>query len=138
MGTDPDPATADWVLVVEDEPDVREIICLILQEHGVRATGAADGLEALERARNSEPPGLVLLDLMMPRMDGWQFRAAQLSEPELAGIPVLVLSGDGNVEAKAGDLAAAGFLRKPVDLEVLVTTVHRHLRREGARRGSRT
>jgi two-component system response regulator MprA len=116
------------VLVVEDEPDIREIVCMVLEEHGMRAEGAGDGQEALAwLAGNQALPALIILDLMMPRMDGWQFREALARSPRLERIPVLVLSGDGHVEEKAQALGAAGYLRKPIGLEALLKNVEDQL-----------
>jgi CheY-like chemotaxis protein len=67
----------------------------------------------------------VLVDLMMPVMNGWEFRAALLEDPGLVDVPVVVLSGDGNVPTKASSMNATGFLRKPVDLALLLATVER-------------
>jgi two-component system, chemotaxis family, chemotaxis protein CheY len=119
-------APGDTILVVEDEPDIRDILCLILEDRGHHAIGAADGQDALDYLHHNPPPSLVILDLMMPRMDGWQFRAAQLADPRLASIPVLVLSGDGQVSTKAAALAAAGYIRKPVDLPDLLRSIDLH------------
>jgi two-component system response regulator MprA len=123
---------AEWVLVVEDEPDIRDIVGMILEQNGIHALGAADGLEALALLRSGRPaPALIILDLMMPRMNGWQFREAQTHDPRLAGIPVLVLSGDGRVAEKASALGAAGFVRKPADVAELLRNVVRYLGGEG-------
>jgi CheY-like chemotaxis protein len=126
-----------WILVVEDDDDIRAIVCMILEENGLSAVGARDGLEALERLRQGPPPAVVLLDLMMPRMDGWQFRKAQLLDPALNEIPVLVVSGDGRVEAKAASLGAAGYVRKPVGVDELIGSVERHRRLRDSRRPHR-
>src|SRR5258708_34276997 len=80
-------------------------------------------MEALEVLRASPKPDLILLDLMMPIMDGWQFRVAQKDDPELANIPVLALSADST--AKAAAIDAEAYLRKPVDYDTLVDTVDR-------------
>lgn len=112
------------MLVVEDDADIRDMIRQILELEGYPVQTAADGLDALAQIRR-ELPGLILLDLMMPAMNGWEFRAAQLEDPRLAAIPVVVLSGDGTVAAKAGSLKAAGFLKKPVELSQLLETVGR-------------
>lgn len=115
------------VLVVEDDRDVRDTVIEALEDVGIPAHGAADGAEALEvlRARSDRPPALVLLDLMMPVMNGTQFRERQLADPVLAAIPVVLLSADGSVDAKARALGTAGFLRKPVKLAVLLETAKR-------------
>jgi CheY-like chemotaxis protein len=117
--------TKSPVLVVEDDADIRDMISQILEFEGYPVRTASDGSDALEQIRDGGRPGLILLDLMMPVMTGWQFRAAQLEDPALADIPVVVISGDGTVAAKAGAMNAAGFLRKPVDLTTLLETVGR-------------
>jgi two-component system response regulator MprA len=112
---------------------------MILEEHGLVAEGAVDGLDALARLReHGAPPSLIVLDLMMPRMDGWQFRRAQKLDPRLAGIPVLILSGDGQTERKAAQLGAVGYLRKPVALDALVEMVSRLGRSSGGDQASRS
>jgi DNA-binding response OmpR family regulator len=106
------------VLVVEDEEDIRDTVAEALLDEGYDVVRACDGAEALEKLRACRP-GLVLLDLMMPRMDGWAFRAAQREDPAVSRIPVIVLSAEGKVTG----LDAAGFLRKPFELDELLTAV---------------
>lgn len=113
------------VFVVEDDADIRDMIREILELEGYSVRTASDGAKALEQIRLGEAPRLILLDLMMPGMNGWEFRSAQLDDPRLAKIPVIVLSGDGTVAAKAGNMNAAGYLKKPVDLSTLLETVSR-------------
>src|SRR5690242_7123757 len=94
-------AQSRTLLVVEDDADVREALIEVLADHGYFALAAANGREALEILRAEGPrPSVILLDIMMPVMDGQQFRAAQLEDPELAAIPVIVLSA----HAKVADL----------------------------------
>ena len=69
---------------------------------------------------------LILLDMMMPVMDGWGFRRSQLEGAAFAKIPVVVLTGDGRASAKAQAVGAAGYLKKPVDLDDLLALVARH------------
>jgi CheY-like chemotaxis protein len=116
---------------VDDEADIRDIICMVLEEHGARAVGAASGREALDLLCAGAPPRLVILDLMMPGMDGWEFRRTQLADPRVADVPVLVLSGDGSVERKAADLRAIGYLSKPFEFEELLHKVERFVQDEG-------
>jgi CheY-like chemotaxis protein len=71
-------------------------------------------------------PSVILLDLMMPVMDGWQFRTEQLRDPALAAIPVILISADGTVREKAAALSAAAFLRKPIDVEQLLALVRQY------------
>jgi CheY-like chemotaxis protein len=114
------------VFVIEDDPDIRDMITQILELEGYAVRSATDGSDALMQIRQGDGyPALILLDLMMPVMNGWEFRNAQLQDPGLAEIPVVVLSGDGTVAAKAGTMHANGFLKKPVDLNALLQTVER-------------
>jgi CheY-like chemotaxis protein len=111
------------VLVVEDDDDVRSALGLALVEEGFRVAGARNGQEALDYLHTHGRPRLILLDLMMPVMTGWQFRDAQRSEPGLATIPVIVLSADGNVKTKAASLDVSAVLSKPIDLHVLLNAI---------------
>jgi CheY-like chemotaxis protein len=110
------------VLIVEDDADIADTLAAILEQRGYRAETAADGAEALARLRHGPVPSLILLDLMMPVMDGIQFRRAQLAARELASIPVVVLTADAGQRPPLG---VAGWLLKPVDLDRLLDTVRR-------------
>jgi CheY-like chemotaxis protein len=112
---------AGCILVVDDERDIRDTIAELLADEGYAVEEAGDGAEALAKARDCHPV-VVLLDLMMPGMNGWEFRARQRGDPELAGIPVIVLSALGKVPA----LDAAAYLQKPFGLEDLLSAVKRH------------
>jgi CheY-like chemotaxis protein len=113
-------------MVVEDDFAVRETLQELLEDEGYGVTPASNGSEALLRLREpGDAPGLILLDLMMPVMDGWQFRDEMRRDPQLSGIPVVVMSADTGLEQKARELAAAGVLPKPVGLERLLETVRR-------------
>jgi len=100
---------------------------LILTAEGFVVVVAANGQEALGQLRAAPHPDLILLDLMMPIMDGWQFRREQAQDPSLSAIPVVVLSADGNVQQKAVSLHVAGYLQKPVDVESLLDIIQRQL-----------
>jgi CheY-like chemotaxis protein len=116
----------DLVLVVEDDRDVRESVIEVLADHGYGALGAGNGAEGLQLLRSAAPkPALVLLDLMMPVMDGRAFRAAQQGDPRLDAVPVVILSAHATADQAAVELGAAGFLQKPVSLEALLATVRR-------------
>ncbi len=117
-------AASDGVLLVDDDRDICETIQTILELYGYRVVTAGDGAEALALLRRGVRPCLILLDLMMPRMNGMQFREEQVRDPAFRAIPVMVLTGDGKAEAKAAALGVEG-LRKPVALEVLLKTVGR-------------
>ncbi len=77
------------VLLVEDNEDVRTAIAMLLRVEGSGVVEASDGTEALDQLHKGPPPCLILLDLMMPKTDGWQFRKAQVHDPSLAKIPVV-------------------------------------------------
>ena len=104
-------------LVVEDDHLIREAIAEALDEEGFEVVEAANGKEALDKL-HAERASLVLLDLMMPVMDGWQFREAQLHDPELSHIPVVVLSA-----VKDENVPAERHFSKPCDLDELLDTV---------------
>ena len=115
------------ILLVEDDPDIREAIQDVLTEEGYAVAVADTGLQALDRLRSGEPlPDLILLDLMMPVMDGWQFRAEQRQHPDWDAIPVIVLSAVGNTHEKADSIGALGCLRKPLDFDRLLQLVRQY------------
>ncbi len=114
------------VLIVEDDEDVREAIVEVLRDSRIRAVGACNGREALDRLRSGDKPCLILLDVMMPVMDGWEFRAAQSQDQSLCAIPVVVLTAHASAEETARVMRADGFLKKPVRLERLLATVRRY------------
>jgi two-component system chemotaxis response regulator CheY len=116
-------AGAGYILVVDDDDDIRLTIQQILEEAGYPALGAANGEEALTIIhREPQPPRLVLLDLMMPVMDGPRFQAKLAEDPGLAAVPVVVISAGASSHRHAG-VHAAGYLNKPVDLRTLMGTV---------------
>ena len=117
------------VLIIEDDPDLRDALSQLLSGEGYQVTTAADGREGLDRMGVPPRPGLVLLDLMLPQMDGFEFRVRQLEDPELAGIPVIVFSGGGDVERKVARLDVAASLMKPLDFGTLLDYVARCLPR---------
>ena len=116
--------TAASVMLVEDDPDIRTMVSQLLELEGWRVITFGNGGEALDSLRGGERPGLILLDLMMPKMNGWQFRAEQMRDSALSSIPVVVLSGDVR-GADTSAVHADGYLKKPIDLEVLIATVRR-------------
>ncbi|WP_437533453.1 response regulator [Sorangium sp. So ce726] len=112
------------ILVVEDDLDIRSILTQLLVFEGYDVEEAADGAEALALLRRDVPPALILLDLMMPIMDGWQLRAELQRDPALASIPVVIVSADVRVEQEASRLRVAGLLKKPLQIEPLLELVH--------------
>jgi two-component system response regulator MprA len=123
------------VLVVDDDRDIREAMADALEAEGYRVATASDGLDALRWLRSqpdeSAPASLILLDLMMPNMDGVAFRRELAQDGKLQSIPVVLLSADMSVGDKAKAMQAAGYVTKPVELEVLLEVIQRHLSSSG-------
>ena len=113
---------SDHILLVEDDPEARDEMAGVLRREGYAVVAAADGEEALEAVRR-EMPALILLDLMMPVMDGFEFRVRQMQDPALAEIPIIVLSGGWDLQRKAAALGATACLQKPVDPSRLLAMV---------------
>jgi CheY-like chemotaxis protein len=111
------------ILVVEDDAATSAAVSIVLRRQGYQVETACDGAEALARLGAGLRPALIVLDLVMPVMDGWAFRAAQLADPELAGIPVLVCSAADELPRRADLLRAAAVLSKPVEFAGLAHTV---------------
>lgn len=114
-------APAPRVLVVEDDSDLRESICAVLKDAGYTSWAAENGEVALERAR-AERPCVILLDLMMPIMNGWEFRSEQLKDPHISSIPVIIMTADDRAPEKAKTLHT-DYLRKPITLDALIELV---------------
>ncbi len=121
---------AAWphVLLVEDDTDTREVLRLILESDGMTVTPAHDGLHALERLeeihrRDPTTPCAIVLDYMMPRLSGAQFRARQLANPETADVPVIVVSAVSDLAARAAILRPFAVLQKPIDPDELTALV---------------
>ncbi len=110
------------VLVVDDDPDSRTLLELALAFAGYGVRTATNGAEALVAARR-DPPGVILLDLAMPVMDGFAFRAEQLRDPALAQIPVICVSGRHDAQQAAERLKVAACVGKPFDLDRLIAQV---------------
>ena len=115
------------VLIVDDDPDILEVTSFVLENEGFGIETARHGEEALQRLRVGTRPAVVLLDLMMPVMNGWQFLEEVAKDPSLKTIPVVVLTAATRVEV-AG---AVEVLQKPIDLELLIEVVARHARGAG-------
>jgi two-component system response regulator MprA len=116
------------ILLVEDDFDVREALTETLRDAGYTVDCACDGVQALDYLRAGARPGLILLDLMMPRMSGSEFRMLQKVDPVLCHLPVVLLTADARIEEKARALEAAGAIRKPIDLDLLLSTIERFSR----------
>ncbi len=114
--------TTRTILLVEDEPDIRASMREALESAGHRVIAASNGREALEMLRESPKPSMILLDLMMPVMNGWDFAEAVQSHPQHAGIPIVVVTALTQ-EADRRRIVARGVLTKPVDLDRLFHVV---------------
>lgn len=112
------------LLVVEDEENVRESVAALLEVEGYDVATADNGAQALSILRNDPDPfAAVILDLMMPQVDGWAFRARQRKQPAISDIPVVVLSGVDKLHRELEDLEPAAVLQKPVSVNELLATL---------------
>ena len=112
------------VLVTDDDPSIQGFLAEALADEGYEVRTASNGREALAILREWRPD-LILLDLMMPEMDGWAFRVAQRTMPDVSDVPVIVLSATRDLATKARDLEPAQIFSKPFDLEALLGTIER-------------
>jgi CheY-like chemotaxis protein len=118
------------VLVVDDDADLREVLRVALVADGYSVSTVANGREALDHLRSTADTCIIVLNLMMPVMDGIQFREGQLRDRALAWIPIVIVSGAVDGAPKARELGATMFVRKPIDLD----EVRRALRQIGCAR----
>ena len=113
------------LLLADDDPDIREVISLVLEPYGFQTIVARDGSEGLELARREHDLDLILVDLMMPLVNGAEMVGQLRADPKLRQIPIVVLSGDNSAQETALALGAAACLRKPVELAMLVATIEK-------------
>src|SRR5687768_12408790 len=111
------------ILLIEDDAALREITQFELESEGYTVYTAENGREGLERLETIERPGLILLDLMMPEMDGWEFLQVVKKTAALAAIPIVLVSA---FHAPPPDSPADAFLQKPVDLERLYALIKKY------------
>jgi len=115
------------ILIVDDDAGIRQIVTVFLEYKGYSAVSVANGAEALDYLQHSySRPQLIVLDLMMPVMDGGAFRHHQQQNPELAAIPVVVLSAAADIQEQAPTLRAAAYLPKPIDFDTLLALVEQY------------
>jgi two-component system, chemotaxis family, chemotaxis protein CheY len=115
------------ILIVEDDPDCLESLSEALRCGDYDVATARNGFEAMHYLETTNAPDLILVDLGLPVMDGWQLVREQQRRPTLAKIPVVLVSADPDVAERAAALAAAGYLRKPLDIDALLSVVGRAL-----------
>jgi len=111
------------ILVVEDDADIAEAMVAILEGEGYAVVHASDGEEALRVLRDGLRPSLIVLDLLMPRMDGLQFRRVQQSDPNISRVPVVVVSGVAYMVNEIRSMGVARWFQKPVDVDALLGAV---------------
>jgi two-component system response regulator MprA len=116
------------VLVVDDDEALREAMTAVLETEGFHTVGAADGQEAIDLLRGGVRPCVILLDLMMPRLDGEAFRRIQLRDDRMADVPVIVFSARPDAERIARSLGATAAFRKPFDIEDALQAVEHYCR----------
>jgi CheY-like chemotaxis protein len=114
------------ILIVDDDADIREALTDVLTDHGYRVESVRNGREALDHLRHGARPRLILLDAMMPVMDGLTFRREQLVDPDLKELPVLMISAGSRAKVDAQDLGFVGVMSKPIDLDRLLEVISRH------------
>ena len=110
------------ILVVDDDPAIRDVVADILEISDYAVETAVNGAEALEKIR-ADQPAAVLLDLMMPVMDGWEFLRACRREPPCADVPVVVMSAARDAHEVANELGAQAFLPKPFEVDTILSVV---------------
>ncbi|MGK3996505.1 response regulator [Sorangium sp. So ce1024] len=119
------PSRPGAIFVIEDDRGVSEALVEVLTDEGYDVTTAGNGAEALARLRDAPTPALIVLDLMMPVMDGYAFRAEQLRTPAIADVPVIVLTAGS--APRAAELGHVELLKKPIDLGALLDAIERHV-----------
>jgi CheY-like chemotaxis protein len=121
MASDP---PCGGVLIVDDDPDIRDSLREVLEDEGYEVATVANGREALDHLKASSPrPCVILLDLMMPVMDGWQFRKEQKQDPAIANIPLIVITATGKRPVL---IDADELVMKPLDLGRLFEAIERY------------
>jgi CheY-like chemotaxis protein len=114
------------LMIVDDDDDLRDALADVMTAQGYEVAAFADARAALTALEEGVTPFVIMLDLMMPGMSGWEFRAAQLENPTFALIPVVVVTAAGNLSEGARTLSSVEVLHKPFTLEVLLPLVARY------------
>ncbi len=122
------------VMIVDDDQAIREVMEELFEDEGYNVVTAANGEEALRVLRaTTMHPRVILLDLNMPIMTGWEFRKVQKQDPLIASIPVVVFSADRGLLSSSNQLDAAAYLAKPLDIVTLLDTVEQCVKHGGHR-----
>lgn len=115
------------VFVVEDDQDIREALTELLESEGYDVTTAENGQVGIDKlSAASQLPNLILLDLMMPVKDGFQFFAEKTAHPILSSVPVVIMSADRHILDKQKKLQAKAYIKKPVDIDHILKVVDEH------------
>ncbi len=115
------------ILLVEDDQDIRETLVELLEGEGYEVLFAENGQIGLDKlSETSELPNLILLDLMMPVKDGFQFCAEKEADPKIAHLPVVVMSADGHIRENQLRVNARAYLKKPLDIYEIINIVEKH------------
>jgi CheY-like chemotaxis protein len=116
-----------YILIIEDSHDILDLLRQLFEYENYNVKCASNGLEALQILRTSSYlPFLIFLDLMMPVMDGYQFRTEQLADARLATIPVVLMTAGSNAQAKSISMGVQGFLQKPVHITALLAEAKKY------------
>jgi len=114
------------ILIIEDDPDILFAITTFLELEGYAVRSAANGSAALELLKKEGMPNLILLDMIMPIMNGWQF-AAEFNQQFDKRAPIIVMTAAANAEQRAKDVNAAGWIAKPFKIEDLISNIQQHV-----------
>ncbi|MGE3856107.1 MAG: response regulator [Dehalococcoidia bacterium] len=117
------------ILVVDDERTIRELVCEVLADEGYEVIGASNGAEALSALEQNAPFSLVVLDMWMPVMNGWQF-AAEIAERGIS-VPIVVMTAAREARHRAEEIGAIGYIGKPFDVDQFIESVETAIRSSG-------
>lgn len=115
------------ILIVEDDFDIRQSMSDILEDLGYKVFSASNGRAGIDHLQKmDELPGVVILDLMMPVLDGFGFRKEQVKDKRLSSVPTILLSADSRLPEKAKDIGFEEFIKKPIDLDHLLSIAEKY------------
>lgn len=114
-----------YILIVEDDADLRSVEAEVLGSEGFQVRTASDGLEALDAIHTTGTPALILLDLRMPRLNGWDLAARLRANETLRKVPIIVVAAHYAIAEEAASIGARAWLHKPVSIDHLLSVVRR-------------